>query len=252
MWIDWVLLPIMLGGGWLTLRWGLADMRQADKLGTDSLILPAWTVAVPLIICALSWVLLGFGSLIKEPYYEHRVYRLVFIIWSLSCLIGAAVILLSLLRNSDFMGLASMLNLIGLLLMALMIIIPAFMQVPSGSQANLFSHIWTILLIVAAVCLTGGMLLGFPYNFPRFPLGIAALFLLGLGALEIAFPKPAFAWLPHLWKTQLGNKEFLATLPDASFWRFHGIFMLLLGIMVVLLLLNSSFHFVFIPTRANR
>jgi len=31
-WLDWLLMPIMLAGAWLTTRWALADSRQASDL----------------------------------------------------------------------------------------------------------------------------------------------------------------------------------------------------------------------------
>lgn len=28
-WVDWLLFPLVLAGAWLTVRWALADSRQA-------------------------------------------------------------------------------------------------------------------------------------------------------------------------------------------------------------------------------
>ncbi len=31
-WLDWLLMPLLLAGAWLTIRWGLADSRQVSDL----------------------------------------------------------------------------------------------------------------------------------------------------------------------------------------------------------------------------
>ena len=36
-WLDWLLLPIMLGAGWLTFRWAMADFNLASSLGAVGL-----------------------------------------------------------------------------------------------------------------------------------------------------------------------------------------------------------------------
>ena len=40
---------------------------------------------------AAVWVVLGFGSLIREEYYEHRIWCVILAIWALGCLFGAGV-----------------------------------------------------------------------------------------------------------------------------------------------------------------
>jgi hypothetical protein len=98
-WLDWLLLPIMLGAGWLTFRWALADFNLASSLGASGTALPPWAVAVPLAVSAIGWVILGLGSLIREEYYEHRIWVAILVVWSLSCLIGAGLIVWSFLRE---------------------------------------------------------------------------------------------------------------------------------------------------------
>ncbi len=83
-WFDWLLLPIMLGAGWLTLRWASADFDLAASPGTWGGTLPAWVVSIPLMLCAVGWVILGFGSLIREEYWEHRIWCAILILWSLA------------------------------------------------------------------------------------------------------------------------------------------------------------------------
>lgn len=194
-WLDWLLLPITLGAGWLTFRWAIADFRLASSLSGGA-ALPSWAVAIPLVVCTVGWVIVGLGSLIREEYYEHRIWVGVLIAWSLSCLIGAMLIGLGFLREDSNLGLPGLLNLIGLVLMAMMLLLPAFMEVPLGAKATRFSRQWTVLLATCTGCLIAGILLGFPYNFPRFTLGIGAFSFFGLGALEIASSTPAFPGCP--------------------------------------------------------
>ena len=145
-WLDWLLLPIMLGAGWLTFRWALADFNLASSLGASGTALPPWAVAVPLAVCAVGWVILGFGSLIRQEYYEHRIWVAILIVWSTSCLVAAGLIGWSFLRGGNGFGLAGVLCLIGLVLTARMLLLPAFMRVPLGAQAACFSRQWTVLL----------------------------------------------------------------------------------------------------------
>jgi hypothetical protein len=137
-WLDWLLLPITLGAGWLTFRWAMADFRLASgpEWGT---VISSWAVAIPLAVCAVSWVVVGLGSLIREEYYEHRIWVAVLTAWSLSCLIGAVVIGLGFSRGDNDLGFAGILNLVGLVLMAAMLSLPAFMEVPLGTKAIRFS-----------------------------------------------------------------------------------------------------------------
>lgn len=228
-WLDWLLLPITIGAGWLTFRWAMADFRLASSSG-ERYVLSPWAVAIPLAVCAVSWVVLGLGSLIREEYYEHRIWVAVLTAWSLGCLIGAVLIGLGILREDSSFGLAGILNLIGLVLMASMLSLPAFMPVPSGGKAIRFSRQWTALLAVSTGCLMAGLLLGFPYNFPRFSLGLGAFSFFGLGALEMGTATPAFPWIPRLYDFKMGQETFLAGLPKSNGWRIEGLVKLALGI----------------------
>lgn len=228
-WLDWLLLPITLGAGWLTFRWAQADFQLAAGPGRAAAG-PPWAITLPLAICAISWVIVGLGSLIREEYYEHRIWVAVLTMWSLSCLIGAVLIGLSFLRQNSNPGLAGILDLAGLVLMGLMLSLPARMQVPAGPQAARFSRQWTVLLTASTGCLLAGMLLGFPYNFPRFALGIGAFSFFGLGALEIGTATPAFPWLPRLYDFDLGQETFLEGLPKSKAWRTKGLCKLVIGI----------------------
>lgn len=175
-------------------------------------------------------MILGLGSLIREEYYEHRIWCAILMVWSLSCLIGAVLIGLSFLRGDSSFGLAGILSLISLVLTALMLALPAFMEVPLGDKAVRFSRQWTVLLAACVGCLTTGMLLDFPYNFPRFSLGIGAFCFFGLGLMEIAFSTPTFPWLPRLYDLEMERETFFAGLPKSNVWRIEGLIKLVIGI----------------------
>jgi hypothetical protein len=239
-WLDWLLLPIMLGIGWLTFRWALADFSLASNPGAEGTALPAWAISIPLVVSAAGWVILGLGSLVREEYYEHRIWVAILIVWSISCLIGAGLIGWSFLRGDSSLGLAGIFSLIGLVLTALMLSLPAFMKVPLGNEAIRFSRQWTVLLAACLGCLTAGALLGFAYNFPRFPFGIGALFFFGLGALEVATSTPTFPWLPRLYDLEMEQETFLAGLPKSNVWRIKGAVKLGVGIGAAVVLIITS------------
>ena len=230
-WLDWLLLPLMLALSWVTFRWALADYRLASSSPPVEMPLPPWVVAAPLAACALGWAILGFGSLIRQEYYEHRIWVAILVVWSLSCLIGVVLIGWSYLQAPrGGPGLPGALSLIGLLLTALMLSLPALMDVPLGSRAARFSRQWTVLLAISLACTTAGVRLGFPYNFARLPFAIAVLFFFGLGALEAASSTPTFPWLARLYDLDLEQEVFLAGLPKSSVWRIEGVVKLLVGI----------------------
>lgn len=238
-WLDWLLLPITLGASWLTYHWALADFRLASNPDMPA-SLPPWAVALPLAVCAVSWVFVGLGSLVREEYYEHRVWVAVLIAWSFSSLIGAGLIGFSFLRGDFTFGLAGALDLIGLVLMAVMLTLPAFMKVPLGISAIRFSRQWTVLLTASAGCLMAGLLLGFPYNFPRFSLGIGAFSFFGLGALEIGISSPAIPWLPRLYDFEMEQETFNAGLPKSTVWRIEGLIKAVVGIGTAIMLIIAS------------
>ena len=113
-------------------------------------------VSIPLIISAAGWVILGFASLIKEEYWELRIWCGMLFVWSLCSFIGAWLIFVHFLKGTEKLGIAGILNLIGLVLMPLILCLPAIMNIPYGTEASRFSHMWTILLFVCLGCLLGG------------------------------------------------------------------------------------------------
>ena len=238
-WLDWLLFPIVLGAVWLTLRWALADMSQASNLGTWG-AMPAWVVSIPLFLTAAGWVIIGLGMLIKEEYWEFRMISSGLIIWALCCLIGAGLILLGFLQGDSDFGVAGLLNLIGLVLMALVIVLPACVDHSPIDKVIRVARLWFVLLAVSVGCLMGGMLLGYPYNFPRFPLGIGAFFLFGLGLTEITFSKTSLPWLLRLFQLHIGGREYHDRFPESTAWRTEGLVKLLVGIGTAVIIIIVS------------
>jgi hypothetical protein len=184
---------------------------------------------------------LGFASLIKEEYWEHRVWCLALVIWCFCSLIGAGLILINVFKRKFNFSTAELLNFIGLILLPIIIGFPAFMEVPTGNRAMILSHIWTVLLIVCVGCLLKGMIKGFPYNFPRLALAIGILAFIGLGGIEMDSGQSAFPWFSRIWDLQLGQAEFEASLPDPAIgWQIIGSIKLLLGMGLGVLLLIGS------------
>ena len=114
-WLDWLLMPALLAGAWLTIRWALADLKRAPNLPAGGAsFAPAWSFSMPLFIAAAAWVIAGFGTLIKEDYWEMRVIFGAFSLWTLCSIVGAVLLLLDFLRKGRGFGVAGILNLIGL------------------------------------------------------------------------------------------------------------------------------------------
>jgi hypothetical protein len=239
-WLDWLLMPLMLAGAWLTIRWALADSRLASDLqvGGD-LFIPTWTFSMPLFIAAAAWVIAGLGALIKEDYWEMRVIFVAFLLWTLCCIIGATLLFLILLRKGGDLGVAGILNLIGLVLMSLLMILPGLIDHSSPTYVTLIGHVWFFLLVVSVGLLTVGVLLGFQYRFPRFPLGLGVLFLVGWGLSEIAFSQASFPWLVRIWKPRLGL-AYLDAFPISFWWQIAGAVKFLVGISTVAILIIAS------------
>ena len=237
-WLDWLLMPIMFAGAWFTVRWALTDSRQASESKMKS-ALPHWIFSIPLFIAATAWVIAGFGALIKEDYWEMRVIFIAFLLWTLCCIAGSILSLFSILHKGKSHSTAGTLNLIGLALMSLLMILPGLINPSSPANVTLIGHLWFALLAVSAGLLTVGMRMGFPYKFPRFPLGLAGFFLIGWGLSEIAFRQASFPWLVRIWNLHLGL-EYLDAFTLSSRWQILGAVKLLVGTGTLLMLLMSS------------
>jgi hypothetical protein len=239
-WLDWLLVPILLAGAWLTIRWALADLKRASNLpaGGESFA-PAWIFSMPLFIAAAAWVIAGLGTLIKEDYWEMRVIFGAFSLWTLCCMVGAVLLFFSFLRKGRGFGVAGILNLIGMALTSLLMVLPGLIDHSSPAHITLVGHVWFLLLAVSVGLLTGGTLLGFPFRFPRFPLGLGVLFLIGWGLSEIAFSQASFPWLIRIWKLRLGL-EYIDAFPISAGWQVAGAVKVLAGIGTVIVLVIAS------------
>lgn len=235
-WLDWLLVPILLAGAWLTSRWARADAKQVSDLeaGGDSFV-PAWAFAMPLYIAAAAWVIAGLGTLIKEDYWEMRVILAAFALWTLCCFVGAVLLVLVLLHKGRDLGAAGILNGIGLALMSALMVLPGLIGHTSPARVTLVGHAWFLLLAVSVGLLTAGTLLGFPFRFPRFPLGLGVLFLFGWGLSEIALRQASFPWLIRIWRVHLGL-SFLDAFPTSAGWQVIGAVKVLAGILTVVIL----------------
>ena len=239
-WLDWMLMPIMLLGAWLTVRWARDDSRQAADLeaGGGS-YLPPWAFSLPLFIAAAAWVIAGLGALIKEDYYEMRVIFVAFLLWTLCCIAGAILLLIGFLRDRKGLGVVGLMNLIGLGLMSLLMVLPGLIDHSNPVSVNLIGHGWFVLLAVSVGLLAWGWLRGFPFKFPRFPLGLGIFFLIGWGLSEAAFCQASFPWLVRIWKLRLGL-DYLDAFPISPGWQIAGGGKALLGLVIVLILAIGS------------
>jgi O-antigen/teichoic acid export membrane protein len=228
-WVDWAMMPLMLGAAWLTLRWGLADWRKASQLEARGEILPGWAVFLSLATSAVGFVLLGLSVLVKEPYWEHRGLWAGQMLLLTGCFIGAVLALLGFLRGGSEFGIAAVSSATGLLLMSVLLVLPALFVNSPPTQYTLAACLWFGLLMVCAGCLTAGMLLGFPYNYARFPLGIAGIYAFGIGLMEIGFKRPGFSHLLYVWDFRLGL-DYVYAGPESTAWQIAGLAKTLLAV----------------------
>jgi len=234
-WLDWLFFPFVLVAAWLTLLWAFSDMSQASNLETWG-AMPNWIVSIPLLVTAASWVIIGLGMLIREEYWEFQMIRIGVFSWSICGFIGAGLILLGYMQVNNSFGVSGVLNLIGLLLISLLIVVPAWIGHSSMDKVICSAHVWFMLLAVSVGCLMAGMMFGFPYNFSRFPLVIGAFLFFGLGLTEITFRKTSFPWLLRLFQFGIGGREYHDQFPESATWRIIGLVKVLVGMMIVAML----------------
>ena len=234
-WVDWLLLPIMIAFGFITLRWSLADYRLT-RYEYGKSILFSLSLAIPLAINALAWVITGLASLIKEEYYELRVWRIVLFLWTMCSLLGGLLTSIMYMTNDTFSHFNSIAITLGLILVAFIIGFPAFLKIPTGKKADEFSFIWTILIFISTVLLLYGVLQDFPYNFPKLMLAVCFLFFFASGSLEFASKKPIFPWFPRVWKKEEFGKieEFEKSLPISNLWRIVGFIKIIISIFLII------------------
>jgi len=100
-WIDWAVMPFMLGLAGLTVYWGVQDWHTATSVEST---LPGWLAFLPLAVSAPGFVLLGLSMLVKEPYWEHRGLWLGQVLLIAGCVLGAAAITYGLLKSDKSAG----------------------------------------------------------------------------------------------------------------------------------------------------
>jgi hypothetical protein len=111
---------------------------------------------------------------------------------------------------------------------------------PPGTEA-IFSHIHSTLLFVAAFSISAGVQQGFVYRFPGFVLGLASFLFLVTGIIEILNARPGFTRLSCLWKGRSSGSEPSSMPQVRSWWKFHGVVMLLCAVFFSGVLLNNTF-----------
>jgi len=239
-WLDWMILPLLLAGAWLTVCWARADSKQASSLkaGSDA-FMPPWAFSIPLFIAAAALVIAGLGMLISEDYWEMRVIFGAFLLWTMCFIAGAVLLLVSFLRKGRDFSIAGILNLVGLSLMSVLMVLPGLIDHASPTNVTLINHVWFLLLAICVGLFMGGTLLGFPYKFPRFPLGLGVLFFIGCGLSEIAFSQASFPWLIRIWILNLGL-EYIDLFPVSSWWQIAGLVKILVGIGIVAIFIIAS------------
>ena len=228
-WLDWLLMPLMIFGAWLTVHWALADSKEAADLGVGrESLLPPWAFSIPLFTAAFAWIIAGLGALIKEDYWEMRVIFIAFLLWTICTFAGATLLTISVLEKGKEISIVEIVNLFGLVLMSILMILPGLIDPSTSEIVTLVGHIWFVLLAVSVGLLTAGMFFGYPYKFPQFPLGLGVLFLIGWGLSEVAFSQASFPWLVRIWKLNLGI-DYLEAFPISGGWQIAGMVKFLLG-----------------------
>jgi len=198
--------------------------------------MPNWVVSIPLLITAASWVIIGLGMLVREEYWEFQMIRSGLISWSICGFMGAGLILLGYMQVTNSFGVSGVLDLMGLLLMSLLIVVPAWIDHSSVGKVIRSARVWFILLTMSVGCLMAGMMFGFPYNFTRFPLVIGAFLFFGLGLTEITFRKTSFPWLLRLFQFDIGGRGYHDRFPESTAWRIIGLVKVLVGIGIAAML----------------
>ena len=97
------------------------------------------------------------------------------------------------------------------------------------------------LLTVCVGCLATGLLLGFPYNFARLPLGIAGIYSFGVGLMEIGFKRPGFPHLLYVYDFRMGL-DYVWVGAESAVWQLAGILKVLLAIGIMATFLVASRH----------
>ena len=236
--LDWLFVMVLLVVAWAAIRWAQADYRQAsEKASAGQSGPPQWVISLPLFIVAASLAIAALGTAVGEDYWELRAFALVFVLWSLSFVLYAGVLMFS--PPGEDKGAGRGQVLIGLVLSSLSLLLPGLMGHASPESASQFSHGWFLLVAVSVTFLLSGVLKGHSHRFPKFAAGLGILQLVGWGLTELFFASPSFPWLIRVWNLTL-PADYIASFPIAPTWRVAGAIKVLVGMAALASLLINS------------
>ena len=236
--LDWFFVLVLLAVASAAVRWARVDSRQAsEQAPAGQSQAPPWAVSMPLFIVAASLVVAALGTAVGEDYWELRSFVLVFVLWALSFMLYAGVLMLWPQGGDE--GAGQVRVLIGLVLTSLSLLLPVLFGRASPESASQFSHGWFLLVAVSVTCILSGVLKGHSHRFPKFAAGLGMLQLVGWGLTELCFASPSFPWLIRIWNLTL-PADYIASFPTAPTWRVAGAVKVLVGTAALATLLINS------------
>lgn len=237
-WLDWILLPFMLGLAYLFCRWAVLDYNLASNTLNLGKIF-SLIATIPLFIIAVTFFIVAFASLIKEEYYELRIWRAVLFIWTVYSFFAGTITLWIYFIVKDINLFKAIFVTLGFLIIAFVIGFPALIKMLKGRKINIFSHLWTILIFLSSLFLGIGVYAGFPFMYVKFGLGFSLLFFFASGCIEAVSKQPVFPWFPRVWKVEEFGKmeEFIGSLPKRFIWRIIGIIKLLVSVVILIIII---------------
>lgn len=233
-WHTAALVLSMCISAWFAIRWLVFDVQTARALQSA---LPVWSIAFPLGVWVLGWMILGLGPFVSPPTRHHRIFQAVSFFWFLGCVTGLGIVLYGLTRGPDSIRIGGTLVAIGLVLCACALVM-LLIALRSGKGAAFFMHALSSALFAAAFCLSAGMQQGFVFLFPGFALGSAVFLFYLFGGLELHSARPGFFRLSQLLNILSDNRK---SLTRKAWWRFHGVVLLLCAVFFSGVLLNNTF-----------
>lgn len=235
-WHTALLLLSMCISGWFALRWLLSDVQTVRALHSS---LPVWSIAVLLVVWVLGWVILGLGTVVIPSGRQYMRFRSALVLWIVSSIAGFGVVVFGLITEPGMYRIGGILIAGGLALHTLILVMLIFKQ-PPGTEA-LFSHIQSTLLFMAAFSISAGVQQDFVYRFPGFVLGLVSFLFFVTGSIEILSARPGLARLSCLWKKEPHGTQPETPPSTRTWWKFHGVVLLLCGVFFTGILLNNTF-----------
>lgn len=228
-WLDWLLVPFVIIGAYFILKWAKKDFRHKRD---SSDIFPSLFYSFPLIFIAIGWLITGFAMLIKEDYWEMKVFSFVFLMWTIGCIIGTLLLIPKIFRKTRG-GNKPLFEIGSIGLLSLLMLTPLIIPDNLFAIIDYFSHIWFLFLILSTLLSLKVMLIRSPYMFSRFPFVLGNFFLIGWGISEITFQQNSFPWLIRIWKPEL-NLEYLDNFPHSQVWIIFGTLKLLISLAILI------------------